>query len=136
MEIRSYNLYVKDSLFDPNNPSAVKEKQAAYKKRVDLKAKMLYKVWVYLEGRDLPFVESVRYHLHPSFRNPQYVVEKNLSNPNFSLVLWTWGVFNVKVEITLISGETVILDHYLTYGEEMNVDDIKWSFAPSGSTGE
>lgn len=134
MEERTYNLYLKDSLFDPNSPEALQEKKASYKKYSIPDAKMLYKVWVYLEGRDIPFVQSVRYHLHHSFRIPNYLVERNLRNPNFSLVIWTWGVFNLKAEINLISGETIMLSHYLTYGDEINVNKIEWSPVASGSS--
>jgi len=135
MEKRSYNLFIQDSLFDPSDPKAALGKTATYKKYPGPDSKVLYKVWVFLDGRDMPFVQSVQYHLHPSFRNTQYQIDKSHSNPNFALVIWTWGIFNVKAEVTLISGEILVLNHLLTYANNFDSDEdvIQWKAMPSGS---
>lgn len=124
-------------MYDPLDPTAFAEKKALYKKYPVPDSKLLYKVWIYLDGKDIPFVQSVHYHLHPSFRNPQNFIDKSLSNPNFALVIWTWGVFNVRAEVKLISGETLLLNHFLTYANEIISDEegsiINWEAAASGS---
>lgn len=135
MEKRTYNLYLQDSLFDPNDTKSMERNVATYKKFPGKDSKILYKVWVYLNGRDMPFVQSVKYHLHPSFQVSQYQIDKSYSNPNFSLVLWTWGIFNIKAEVTLITGEVLVLNHMLTYANKFNTDEdvIQWKPMASGS---
>lgn len=133
METRTYNLFLQDSLFDPGNVTTVDRKKASYRKYAVPDSKVLYKIWIYLAGRDLPYVQSVKYHLHPSFRVREYQIEKSLSNPNYALIVWTWGIFNVKAEVQLISGETLVLNHFLTYADSISAEDIIWENAPSGS---
>ncbi|MEQ1747610.1 MAG: pYEATS domain-containing protein [Saprospiraceae bacterium] len=135
MEKRTYNLYMRDTLFDPNDPAASLEKKALYKKYSAPEAKILYKVWLYLGGRDLPFVESVRYHLHSSFPNPKQVVERRMGNPNCAFAIWAWGMFNVKAEVFLMGGEILVINHFLTFGSEIELEsEIRWAMQPSGST--
>ncbi|HAD11290.1 MAG TPA: hypothetical protein DCF33_02510 [Saprospirales bacterium] len=131
MENRTYNIYLRDTLFEPNSASG---KKATFKKYAYPDSKVLYKVWVYLDGKDLSFVQAVKYHLHPSFKVNQYQIERSLSNPQCALVIWTWGVFNVRAEVTLISGEVLVLNHYLTYPEAFSLEkEIEWVPASSGS---
>lgn len=106
---RSKNIIVRDSLFDP---SSGRQDKLGYNKVED---KYFYKVWLYLEGTDLPYVDYVIYHLHPTFPNPDMTVRRTIANPNCSQAIWSWGMFNVNAEIFLKSGEVIRIDHYLTF---------------------
>lgn len=115
------NVLVRDSVFDPN---ALGQKTVHYSKVADNKAR--YKVWVYLEGKDLYYVDYVAYKLHPTFQNPVQKVKRTLSNPNCSLVIWTWGVFNLEVELFLKTGEKIVTTHYLSYDRQLKKEGIKF----------
>ncbi len=81
--------------------------------------KPLYKVSIYLEGNDLPYVDSVEYELHPTFKYRFKEVKRSFTNPNCTLVIWTWGLFRVKAVVTTKDGSTFNLSHQLTYGNEV-----------------
>jgi hypothetical protein len=69
--------------------------------------------WIWLEGPDdeLDRVESVTYHLHPSFARPvQKVVDRNTK---FRLNGSGWGEFTVAATVALRSGESVQLERWL-----------------------
>lgn len=129
MEKRTYNLCVKDTVFDPNDPQATIQKKATYKKYCQIPdGKILYKVWIYVDGYDLPFVESVRYHLHSSFPDRTRLVERDIHNRNCAFIIWAWGMFNVKAEVFLIGGQMLTINHFLSFGEEIaSNDDIQWN---------
>ena len=124
MSIKTYDIQIKDSPFEPNGMNYNNEAIAHYRKNNN---KTLYKIFLYLEGRDLPFVKRVKYVLHKSFKNPIQIIDRNPNNPQCKLVLWTWGIFNVTIEIEYIDGGTYRTEHYLTYGDEIkNNDSIVW----------
>lgn len=129
MEKITYDLCVKDTLFNPFNPASSLEKTATYKRYKSIpNSKLLYKVWIFLDGDDLPFVESVRYHLHPTFPNPVQLVERTMKNYRCVLPTFIWGMFNVKAEIFLIDGKMLTINHFLTFGDQIaSHDDIQWS---------
>ena len=77
----------------------------------------LYKVWLFLAGNELPYVESTTYELHKTFNNPFRRVERNLTNPDCRLVIWTWGIFEIKATVLHKSGRTYNISHYLNYGK-------------------
>lgn len=116
------NIVIKDSLLDPNGQSL---KSKAYFKSPK-EGRELYKVHIYLEGRDLPFVKEVKYILHKSFRNPVVKVPRTLDNQNCMLTIWTWGIFTVKAEIEDVNGQILRLEHYLNYGDQINQPEIEF----------
>lgn len=90
------------------------------------KGRKYYKVWIYLEGNDLPYVENVTYTLHETFKNPVRTVPRSPSNPNCTLVIWTWGVFLVKATIVDKQGFTYLVNHQLTYDKQFPKDKDKY----------
>ncbi len=79
------------------------------------------RVWgwnVWLEGAAVEDgrVESVTYHLHPTFRNPEHSVAD--INSKFKLSGSGWGEFNIKAEVYMANGERVVLNHWLTFDTE------------------
>jgi hypothetical protein len=113
------NVFVRDSVFNPNlSPSAPRKVHV----REGKDGRPLYKVWLYLEGNDLPFVRGVVYRLHESFSDPVRLVPRSPSNPNCQLVIWTWGVFVVGAEIQDKKGYVYEVSHTLSYAEQLPDD--------------
>ena len=141
MYIKQYDICIKDSLFKPSgriakklanqSPMAYFKKQQTLERKVQRTEKKaekrnLYKVWIYLDGKDTPFVKRVTYRLHSSFQHPVNQVEQTPENPNCSLSIWTWGIFKVKIEIEFVNGLKVNKEHTLTYGALMSDRTISW----------
>jgi len=80
----------------------------------------LYKVWLFLAGNDLPFVESATYQLHETFPDPVRTATRALGNPDCRIVIWTWGVFQVNATILDKTGVTYALSQQLNFGELLN----------------
>jgi transcription initiation factor IIF auxiliary subunit len=104
---------VKDSLLPPGGGGAPAWKNPE-------SARPLYRVHLYVEGPDLPYVRSVTYTLHPTFSDRVRTVTRSASNPNCLLTIWTWGVFEVGVRIEDKKGTTYDLTHAMRYGEEVS----------------
>jgi transcription initiation factor IIF auxiliary subunit len=81
-----------------------------------------YKVWIYLEGPDLPYVRSATYRLHPTFPDPIRTVTRTVSNPTCALEIWTWGLFEIHVEIEDKSGARQALEYRLNYDRQLKKD--------------
>jgi pYEATS domain-containing protein involved in immunity len=80
-------------LRDPDRPDAGK---VLYR---EVEERRLYRVFLFLEGEGLPFVESVVYRLHPTFPHPEETVTRSPANPRCKLEIWTWGVFQATALI-------------------------------------
>src|SRR5258708_21182131 len=118
----SLNIEVKDTVFDPDQ--AKTGPQSVHVRMQE--GKPLYKVWLYLSGLDLPYVQSVTYTLHSTFRNPIRKVKRGLSNQNCELVIWTWSLFEVKAIIEDKSNRRYEINHYLSYDKELKRPNIKY----------
>jgi hypothetical protein len=116
---RELRIRIVDTPFDPDSESLAIEVDHA-------RSPAVYKIWVYLEGPDLPFVDKVTYHLHSSFRNPTKVVRRTPSNTDCRLVLRTWGIFTIDTEIELQNGNIYELSHRLSYNEMFDRPGITW----------
>ena len=81
-----------------------------------------YKVWIFLEGRDLPYVDYVVYHLHESFNEPVRKIPRSASNPNCMLVTWTWGTFELVVEVVDKKGNSFTLNKDLDWDQGLTTD--------------
>jgi hypothetical protein len=120
---RPLDLKVRDSLFEPGTSD---RKVYLDNEKPDL---VFYRVWLFLEGRDLPYVSRVTYHLHETFRDPVRVVPRTASNPNCALDIWTWGVFRVLALVEDKRGSTVELSHKLTYANQLK-EDLEYKTRP------
>jgi transcription initiation factor IIF auxiliary subunit len=120
---------VKDTVFDPNLPPSTKIKVQVRKED----STTYYKVWLYLEGEDVPWVESVTYILHETFRNPERTVRLTPSNPNCQLVIWTWGVFTVKAKILDKRGQTFEILYRLTYDRQLPPNDDDYDYGDNST---
>ena len=117
------NLEVKDSLFDPSLPP--NEAKVHVRKK---DGREYCKVWVYLEGSDLPYVERVTYALHESFQNPVQTVDRTPSNPNCALSFWTFGAFLVKATILDKKGFSYLVEHQLGYERQFPTEREKYVY--------
>ncbi len=108
------SLSIVDTLYDPDGG----EKEIHFR-RLPRLPESLYKVWIYLEGASLPFVNQVTYILHPTFPDPKRTVARSISNPNCEIVIWAWGVFNLQAIVEDKQGKLLSLEHYLTFGQQL-----------------
>jgi transcription initiation factor IIF auxiliary subunit len=115
---------VKDSIFDPDSDDrTVRVKQQAGRRP-------LYRVFLYLDGPDLPFVDSATYALHSSFPDPVRTVTRGLANPRCKLEIWTWGTFRVNVTIFDRNSHSYPLYHDLHYDDEFSEANVKFLREP------
>lgn len=114
---------VKDTVFDPNLP-ADSPRKVHVRRGAD--GKSLYKVWLIVSGYDLPYVQSVTYRLHSTFSDRVRRVRRSVSNPNCQLVIWTWGLFKVKVTIEDKSNRRFEVEHDLSYDKELQKPGIQF----------
>ena len=115
MKSNGLNLEVRDSVYPPGTAEA----KILYDKSTDTAR---YKVWLYLDGPDLPYVKSATYRLHPTFPDPVRTVARTPSNPNCVLEIWTWGMFNVQVEIEDKTGARYSFEHWMSYSRDIKED--------------
>ena len=118
------DIQVRDSLFDLQPDSDPSQKTVTVRRAET----PLYKVWVYLDGRDLPFVESVTYTLHSTFPDPVRKVERTVANPKCALIIWTWGIFEVKASVRNKQGRRYDLRHRLTYDLELSRGGLEYVY--------
>ena len=120
---RPLHIEVKDSVFDPNQPPGTKQVYVRTEQN-----QYFYKVWLFLDGRDLPYVQSVTYTLHPTFSQPVRTVRRTPENPNCQLVLWTWSVFAVNTTIEDKQGGLYEVVHALSYDKQLAQEGIEYTY--------
>jgi transcription initiation factor IIF auxiliary subunit len=114
-------LKIKDTVFDP---ALCESERKVYVRRSGNRP--LYKVWLLIEGETLPYIESVTYKLHRTFSNPIRKVRRTPSNPECKLVIWTWGLFEVKAIIKDKNGESHRLTHSLQYDKQLQLEGVEF----------
>lgn len=74
-----------------------------------------YHIGIWLEGdkEELDDVEKVEYELHPSFKR-RLRSSSNREN-NFSITIWTWGMFNIEATVHFKDGSSRKHTYYLSY---------------------
>jgi hypothetical protein len=111
MSYKQYDIRVVDTAVDPSSD----QKIISYRKGDKFP---LYRVWIYLEGRDLPFVKRVTYQLHPTFNPREITVDRSAANPKCQIEIWSWGVFEIKAIVELKTEDLLELTHQLSYPRE------------------
>ncbi len=114
MKFRELDIDVSDSVFDPRTRSKVIQFREP-----NGRSAALYRVHLFLTGEDLPYVKRATYTLHPTFADRVRVVERTVQNPNCLLQIWTWGLFEVRVDVEDKFDNVTVLTHDLTYGREI-----------------
>jgi hypothetical protein len=118
--IGKFDLEIVDTVFDPASSDNT------VFRRTPSQGAPLYKVWLYLKGESLPYVESVTYKLHPTFAKRVHKVQRTHSNPDCRLVIWTWGLFKVHAVVETRRGETYELEHDLRYDADLRKQNVKF----------
>ncbi len=113
-----YDLAVVDTACEPTNDG---RHVRVYKREQGKRS--LYRVKVFLEGRDLPYVASVTYMLHHTFKHRARTVRRTIRNQNCALSIWTWGVFRVQAIVEFKSGQSITMSHDLGYDQEIQEID-------------
>ena len=116
--MKSFDVEIYDQPFDPDS----NDKIVYYFQRGE---QYLYKVYIYLIGRDLPFVKKVTYKLHPTFSNPERVVARTDANRNCKLVTWAWGKFELSAIVEDSKSNKYLLSRYLQYDRYFDEDIFK-----------
>ncbi|MGH7829577.1 MAG: pYEATS domain-containing protein [Candidatus Binatia bacterium] len=107
----SRDLQVHVSCFDPDS-----NKQRI---RVREGNPSVYRVFLFLAGRDLPYVDSATYVLHPTFKNPRRTVRRTPSNPHCKLETWAWGEFPMETEVRLKTGDFEVFHHIFEFSRDI-----------------
>lgn len=118
---RGLNVRIVDSLFDPDRPS---EKVAQVRERSS--SRPLYRVFLYLDGPDLPFVRQVTYKLHETFSPDTRTVVRDISNPRCKFDIWTWGVFEVRAIVEDKQGRTFSKSRPMEYASQVSDPDVQF----------
>jgi len=97
------------------------EKGRVIYKQYRPKGRKHYNIEIWFDGNDseLESINNVKYILHESFLNRDRV--SNKPDENFKISIWTWGIFEMKVEINYKDNRTDELDYYLKYKLPVNV---------------
>jgi len=108
------NLEIRDTAVtrDPNGNGYIQAKTLK-------SGRTSYRVTVELVGDDIPFVESVTYVLHRTFKNNIKKVNRTLSNQNCSLSFYAWGTFTIYAEVETVSGEVIRISHNLRFDQDI-----------------
>jgi hypothetical protein len=109
---RGWDLEIRTSCFDPESVTRrirVREGEDS----------PLYQVFLFLSGRDLPYVEFVEYVLHASFREPLRKVRRISNNPLCKLAVWAWGEFAMHTLVFLKNGERLNIRHEFQFSSEV-----------------
>ena len=83
-----------------------------------------FNIRVFVEG-DIEDLQSVEYQLHPTFRNPDRVVED--PDRGFALDIWTWGEFDIRVTLHFQDGSTEEMVYPLAYSDELPASDSAYT---------
>lgn len=114
-------IVVHDSLIDPDTG----DRTALW--RNPNSDKPVYRIFLYLDGPGLPYVNAVTYVLHPTFKEPTRQVTRSPANPRCKLEVWTWGLFRVQAIVTDRQGDMITLAHDLQYSKEFQ--EVKFAAA-------
>jgi transcription initiation factor IIF auxiliary subunit len=114
-----------DSVFDPDSP-----KDRVIQVRNADSERPLYKVFLFLRGPELPFVERVEYILHPTFKQPHRTIVRSPSNPHCKLVTWAWGIFELQGVVHDKRGTIQRLVHFLQYDRELQDPQARFERLP------
>lgn len=100
---------IQDTPFDPSSNDRLVQTRAGES------GQPLYRVFISLVGRDLPFVKKITYYLHESVTEPVRTVVRSPENPDCRLVAWLWGTFEVRAQVEDLKGGVHNLVHGLEY---------------------
>ena len=107
--IESSGIKIIGSVFDPRQPKD---------RNVYVRGE-LYRVYIYVSGKNIPYISDVTYYLHKTFKNNVITIERTIDNPNCVLSIWTWGTFEVKAIVKDKQGNRKTYRHQLAWDKEL-----------------
>jgi hypothetical protein len=110
------NLNLESSVFSPEDIG--KQGPIQVRKKAD-SGKLYFKVYLFITGQDLPFVDKIVYKLHPTFKKNMVTSKPHSGNSYGSISIWTWGLFELTAEVKLRNGKEFTLKHQLNYDKEL-----------------
>lgn len=132
MKQSSLRLELRDSVFEPGTATLLESRASSrsalptilYDESVPDRPR--YKVWLYVDGPDLPYVQNVIYTLHHTFPDPVRSVPRSASNPYCALAIWTWGLFDVVAQVEDKSGGLHMLEHTMRYDQDLKRSGVHY----------
>ena len=101
-----------DTPFDPDAQERVVQV------RTTTDGQQLYRVFIYLTGRDLPFVRSVTYQLPSAIADPPVrTVVRSPAARDCRIDLWVRGSFEIRAVVEDLKDGTHELEHLLQFGQ-------------------
>jgi len=116
---------MQDSLFDPDEQGSNMRDRPAFARRSENNT-VLYRVYIYLEGRHVQMVDNVVYELHPTVQPNQARVVRAPRNQRCKLEIMLWGTFEVNAVVTMRTGDVIKLSHYLTFDRDIHTSNTKF----------
>ncbi len=127
MKSNEINVQVKHSVFNPGLSESDPANKVQVRKWSD--DTFYYRVFIFIDGYDLPYVESVTYALDDTFPDPIQTVRRSPANPNCQLVVWTWkDQFTVAATIADKRGNSYAVTHDVTYVSELPTMEDRYEF--------
>lgn len=120
MSARQLALTFQDAAFAPDDG----DRKRIYVTRAQGGATALYRVFLYLDGPDLPFVDRVLYTLHETFEPRVREVRRTIDNGSCRLEIWTWGTFEASAEVFCKDGRHGRLSHALRWDEDLKAPGV------------
>lgn len=118
MKANELEIQVRDTVFNPALPQSDPRNKVHYQKRA--KDTYYYRVFLFIDGYDLPYVESVTYTFDDSFPEPTQTVRRTPQNTNCQIAIWTWQrQFTLSATIVDKKGNTYQVMHEMTYAKEL-----------------
>ncbi len=81
--------------------------------------KNLYRVRLWLDGRDLPQLAEARYRFPSRARLTDQPVSRRIDNPRCEIFIWAGGLLELAAELTLKDGRSYTLRHELGFDREL-----------------
>jgi hypothetical protein len=113
---RSYKIEIKDSALDLR-------KEKVFYRWLDDGSTYEYKVWFYLTGTQMYLVDHVIYDIFEYYNSKNNLKSiRSAGNLDCSVGVWLGGEVNqISARVFLKNGETLTLNHYLTYKDQLNL---------------
>ena len=106
---------IKDSVFEPEVVRRRKEDVVEFLSGNTY----FYKVFIYTQGKTMPYVDSITYFLHSSIENNVRTIKRKPSNEYCKIEIETPGIFKVKATISYKDGKVENVEHYLNFPKEL-----------------
>jgi prokaryotic YEATS domain len=133
LQPNALEIQLKDSVFDPALPPTDPNNRVLVSHKGD--DTYYYRVFLFIDGYDLPYVEKVTYALDDSFSEPVQTVRRTPATQNCQLPIWTWKT-RLTVTATIVDkkGNSYRISHDLVYASELPQDSNLYEYVKEEPT--